>query len=185
MNDGGNTITGGSAGITGDYTNLSFLWTSSNGQTYNTQDIFDLEPGDYTLTVTDTLCDSLFAQSAVIRIEDSADFTIIPSNGNSTISNCSDGSLQVSIVGGSGNFDYRWTDQNGVVRGTGNRIENLAAGIYDIIVTDNNTGCQQQLSIPISGSTGPLAMVNPIAVNQADFDTADIIVVENLVENLR
>ena len=50
LNDGGFTITGGSTNNTGDYTNLTFGWTSSNGNSYNTQDIFNLPPGQYTLT---------------------------------------------------------------------------------------------------------------------------------------
>ena len=106
--------------------------------------------------------------------QDSTDFTVTNAVDNSTISICSDGHLQVSVAGGSGNFSYRWTDQNGVIRGTTNRIENLEAGIYTLLVEDTTTGCDQQFTYQITGSTGPLRMINPIAVNQANFDTTDI-----------
>ena len=69
LDTGGFTITGGSAGNTGDYTNLTFAWVSSNGNSYNTQDISNLSPGDYTLTVTDNTCNTLFATSIPIRID--------------------------------------------------------------------------------------------------------------------
>ena len=55
------------------------------------------------------------------------------------------------------------------------RIENLEAGTYTLLVEDTTTGCDQQFTYTITGSTGPLRMINPIAVNQANFDTTDII----------
>ena len=115
LDNGGFTITGGSAGNTGDYSNLTFLWTRSGGGTFNTQDIFNLTPADYTLTVTDNLCNTLFVTSNPITIEDSTDFTVTNAVDNSTVANCSDGNLQVAVAGGSGNFSYAWTDQFGVV----------------------------------------------------------------------
>ena len=175
LDNGGFTITGGSAGNIGDYSNLTFLWTRSGGGTFNTPNISGLSPADYTLTVTDNLCNTLFITSNPISVQDSTDFTVTNAVDNSTISICSDGHLQVSVAGGSGNFSYRWTDQNGVIRGTTNRIENLEAGTYTLLVEDTTTGCDQQFTYQITGSTGPLRMINPIAVNQANFDTTDIL----------
>ena len=175
LDNGGFTITGGSAGNIGDYSNLTFLWTRSGGGTFNTQDIFNLTPADYTLTVTDNLCNTLFVTSNPITIEDSTDFTVTNAVDNSTVANCSDGNLQVAVAGGSGNFSYAWTDQFGVSRGTTNRIENLDAGIYTLIVRDTTTGCEQTFTYTITGSSGPLQMLDPIAVNQANFSTTDIL----------
>ena len=76
LDNGGFTITGGSAGNTGDYSNLTFLWTRSSGGTFNTKDIFGLTPADYTLTVTDDLCNTLFITSNPITITDTSDFTV-------------------------------------------------------------------------------------------------------------
>ena len=94
---------------------------------------------------------------------------------NSSVANCSDGNLQVSVAGGSGNFSFAWTDQFGVSRGTTNRIENLDAGIYTLIVRDTTTGCEQTFTYTITGSSGPLQALNEIAVGQANFTTTDIL----------
>ena len=175
LDTGGFTITGGSAGNTGDYSNLIFAWVSSNGNSYNTQDISGLSPGDYTLTVTDNTCNTLFATSIPIRIDQSSNFTVTQASDNSTISNCSDGHLEVSVTGGSGNFTYAWTDQFGVARGNTDRIEDLDAGTYTLVVRDTTTNCDETFTYTITGSSGPLQMINPLAVNQANFDTTNIL----------
>ena len=175
LDTGGFTITGGSAGNTGDYSNLTFLWTKSGGGTFNTQDIFGLSPADYTLTVTDNLCNTLFITSNPITIVDTADFTVTNAVDNTTVSNCSDGHLQVSVAGGSSNFSFAWTDQFGVSRGTTNRIENLDAGIYTLIVKDTTTNCEQIFTYTITGSSGPLQALDEIALGQANFITTDIL----------
>jgi len=175
LDTGGFTITGGSAGNTGDYSNLTFLWTKSGGGTFNTQDIFGLSPADYTLTVTDNLCNTLFITSNPITIVDTADFSVTNAVDNTTVSNCSDGHLQVSVAGGSSNFSFAWTDQFGVSRGTTNRIENLDAGIYTLIVKDTTTNCEQIFTYTITGSSGPLQALDEIALGQANFITTDIL----------
>ena len=175
LNTGGFTITGGSAGNTGDYSNLIFAWVSSNGNSYNTQDISGLSPGDYTLTVTDNTCNTLFATSIPIRIDQSSDFTVTAASDNSTVANCSDGHLEVLVAGGSGNFTYAWTDQFGIARGNTDRIEDLDAGTYTLVVEDTTTNCDQTFTYVIDGSSGPLQILDPLAVNQANFITTDIL----------
>ncbi|MDG1192181.1 MAG: hypothetical protein P8N15_09035, partial [Flavobacteriaceae bacterium] len=175
IDSGGFTITGGSAGNTGDYSNLTFSWESSNGDNYNTQNLTNLPPGDYTLTVSDNECLLIETTSQPIRIEESVDFTIAESNDNSTISSCSDGHLEIVVTGGSGDFSYQWTNQFGGDLGDTARIENLNAGRYSVEVTDNDTGCTKRSDeIEITGSTGPLQIKDAVAANQASFDVIDI-----------
>jgi hypothetical protein len=175
----GAAVTGGSAGNTGDYTNVTFLWTKvGGGFTSNQQSIYDLTPGDYILQVTDVLCDTLDATSNIFTIVDNGTFEITNADDNTTTSNCSDGHLQVGIDPlnpGSGNFSYAWTDQFGVSRGTTNRIENLDAGIYTLIVRDTTTNCEKTYTYTITGSSGPLQALNEIALGQANFTTTDIL----------
>ena len=175
----GAAITGGSAGNTGDYLNITFQWNKiGGGFSNNGQSIYDLAPGDYVLTVTDNLCNTLTATSDIFTIIDNGNFAIINAPDNTSVSNCSDGHLQVSIDPanpGSGNFSFAWTDQFGVSRGNTNRIENLDAGIYTLVVIDTTTGCEQTFTYTITGSSGPLQMINPVAVNQANFSTIDIL----------
>ncbi|MDD2637147.1 MAG: SprB repeat-containing protein, partial [Bacteroidales bacterium] len=51
------------------------------------------------------------------------------------------GAIDVSIIGGTANYDIDWGDTPAVISGNTYTIPNLAAGIYDITVTDVN-GCQ-------------------------------------------
>jgi len=55
-----------------------------------------------------------------------------------------DGGLEVIISGGDGSLNYEWT-KNGAVIGTGTMINGLEAGIYGLIVTDEQ-GCQLELN---------------------------------------
>ncbi|MGA0317018.1 MAG: PKD domain-containing protein [Flavobacteriaceae bacterium] len=175
----GAAITGGSAGNTGDYLNITFQWNRiGGGYSNNSQNIYDLAPGDYVLTITDNLCPTLTATSDIFTIIDNGTFEIINAPDNTLISNCSDGHLQISIDPanpGSGNFSFEWTDQFGVTRGNTNRIEDLDAGIYTLVVRDTTTNCQRTYTYTITGSSGPLSMINPVAVNQANFSTTDIL----------
>ena len=40
---------------------------------------------------------------------------------------------------------------------------------------DTTTNCDETFTYTITGSSGPLQMINPLAVNQADFNTTDIL----------
>ena len=177
----GAAVTGGSAGNIGDYTNIRFQWYKVGGgftDPGNVQSIYNLSPGEYYFTVEDLACGILNALSNNFTIIDNGSFTVLDSPANKLNSNCSDGIIQVSIDPtdpGSGNFSYAWTDQFGVSRGTTNRIENLDAGIYTLVVRDTRSSCEQTFTYTITGSSGPLQMINPLAVNQANFSTTDIL----------
>ena len=86
---------------------------------------------------------------------------LLKPSDNSTVANCSDGHLEVTVAGGSGTFTFAWIDLFGVNRGNTNRIDNLDAGTYSLDVTDATSGCVQTFPYTISGSTGPLSILNP------------------------
>ena len=192
INSPGFTITGGSAGNTGDYTNLTFLWTGSNGNTYSTQNITNAPPGDYTLTVTDNLCTTLVATSNPIRILPT-ELPVLPATATAFgPANCSDGFIEVQFTGlTSSTFNYEWRDPFGTVIDSDVnqaasvdllRIEDLErAGIYTLEITvtppagSTSSPCTVIQEYPILGSNGPLTMINPVASNQANFTTIDIL----------
>lgn len=71
-----------------------------------------------------------------------------------------DGFIEISIQGGTGSYTYTWIDANGNTIGSNARIENLAAGIYQVIVQDAN-GCE-------ISETFEIESVDPVTVTLTD-----------------
>ena len=108
---------------------FSYYW--SNGS--ETEDLFNLVGGTYSVTITDAN-GCIYTQSFIVNQ---------PSNPmvvNSVVTNASsqtaaDGSIDISVVGGSGPYDYLWN--NGA---TTQDVSNLTPGVYLVNITDAN-GC--------------------------------------------
>ena len=199
IDQGGTTVTGGST-AGGDYSNLVFEWTGS-GLTRTTQNLADVPPGDYTLTVTDISCGPGVGLSTLVGVSDPirilpAELPVLPLDGQvgvtSNPANCSDGFIEVQFTGlTSSTYNYEFRNPLGTVIGSGNnilpsvntiRIENLdRAGIYTLEMTipqpagSTSSPCIVIEEYEISGSDGPIRAINPITPNQANFTTTDII----------
>jgi|GEM_PF-709455 len=123
-------VTGG----TGPYT---FLW--SNGAT--TQNLVGIEPGSYTVTVTD-------AAGCIVERTYEIPPRILPFEVELTANQvlCSPGErvqITANVTGGTGPYTYQWS--NGATTPT---ISNLGPGTYTVIVTDSN-GCRERQTIEI------------------------------------
>ena len=129
------TVSGGVPGFT-------YLW--SNGAT--TQDLSSIGPGIYSVTVTDAngcTANSLFTVSGSNGITVTFVETDITCNGQAN------GSINLTVSGGSGNYSYSWS--NGA---TTQDISSLSPGTYTVSVTDVSTGCSSFLSFTITQPTG-------------------------------
>ena len=119
-----------------DYT---YSWFGDNGFTSNEEDIENLAGGTYTLTITDqNSCSS----SEIIEITEDAGIVIISSlsdyNGYGvSCENGSDGSIFISINGGTEPFTYLWTGPNGFQTNTEDLWE-VNAGYYSLYLIDDN-----------------------------------------------
>lgn len=107
---------------------LPYAFSWNNGQT--TKDITNLLAGTYCLTLTDanncsiSVCENI-SQPQQISITDTL-LNVRCAGGN-------DGSIQLGIVGGSGNSQLIWSTNQ-----TTAAIANLSAGIYRVSITDQN-----------------------------------------------
>ncbi len=116
--------------ISGGTVPYTFEW--SNGAT--TQNIADLPPGVYGLTVTDANdCTVVLSQTPLLA--PTLLFLDIDDLENESCEGLSNGLIDVSVTGGTGPYNFQWS--NG---GSSQNISNLPAGHYTVTVTDNN-GC--------------------------------------------
>ena len=125
------TVTGGN----GPYT---YLW--SNGAT--TEDLTNLNPGTYSVTVTDkNLCTKSLNGIVITQPSElilSATFINPKCNGSTN------GSINLTVTGGTPAYSYNWDNAPDVEDPTG-----LGAGNYTVTVTDA-LGCTKSLSVTLS-----------------------------------
>ncbi|MCC5939586.1 MAG: SprB repeat-containing protein [Lunatimonas sp.] len=126
-------------GGTGDYT---YSWSGPNGFSASTPEISTLAPGTYELTITDDNgCAVVTGPIDIVEptplelndtVSDYNGFSISCFGGN-------DGFIALNLVGGTNNYRIVWTGPNEFTSEE-QRIENLPAGDYTVLVTDEN-GC--------------------------------------------
>ncbi len=109
----------------------SYLWSTGAIE----EDLFDLEAGNYFVTL--TLTDGCEEVKQVI-VPDADEIMIDANLTNSPCFNTPEGSIVSSVTGGAGSFEYSWS--------TGSQnpnLFNLLPGIYTLSVTDLN-GCSNE-----------------------------------------
>ncbi len=123
--------------VSGGTPQYTFNW--SNGET--TEDITTLVAGTYTVTITDANGCTL-VQSATINEPDQI-LISTQTVQNVTCFNGNDGSIEITITGGTSPYTYAWS--NGETTAS---IFNLIAGNYEITVLDvNNCGIVRTFTI--------------------------------------
>lgn len=133
-------------GGTGPY---DYLWNTTPPQT--TSQITNLTAGTYTVDVTDANNCTI---SATAEVHGLAGFSATISTTPATCL-ASDGTASVQTTGGSGNFSYSWNPNVS----TGATATGLAAGMYEVTITDNADGCQQIVTGTVANSSGIVASI--------------------------
>lgn len=121
----------GGVSITGGTPPYTYLW--SNGAT--TANISSLCAGTYDLTVTDNGGCTYSLPTAITITEPTVLTAGTPTITNITCNGATNGSISVTPTGGTSPYTYAWSNS-----GTTATISGLAAGTYDVTVTDDN-GC--------------------------------------------
>lgn len=138
-------VTGG----TGTYT---YLWTPSGG---TASEASGLTAGIYTVTATDTNSCTI-TKTITITEPDflSANITV----ADVTCYNGNNGSAAATIAGGTAPYTYLWPHSGE----TTSSVENLKAGTYQVIITDNHS-CTLSQSIEIKQPENPVNLNTAIA----------------------
>ena len=141
--------------VTGGTTNYNYTWTKDNSPFATTEDISNLIPGVYTVTVSDT--NNCGPETATFTITQPPVLALNWVGQTDVLCyGAATGAITVSTVGGTpieitpSNFDYKyaWTGPNGFTS-TNQNLSNVLAGAYDLTVTDNS-GCFKKLSTTIT-----------------------------------
>ncbi|HEU4716548.1 MAG TPA: PKD domain-containing protein, partial [Bacteroidia bacterium] len=145
---------------------FDYVWTDNSNNTIQTTlnqngpDVLNnLSAGTYHVTVTDHSNNCVTTTNIVITQP-----TQLVLNVASTPASCgqSNGSGTVTPAGGTGPYDYVWTDSaNNVIQTAtnlpgSNTASNLPAGTYNVLVTDANN-CLANISVVVTGVPGNLA----------------------------
>ncbi|MEM7101720.1 MAG: gliding motility-associated C-terminal domain-containing protein [Bacteroidota bacterium] len=143
--------------VTGGTPPYDYEW--SNGMF--SEDLTDLPPGTYSVTVTDLNNCTVEAEVtiAIIGVPELDLFSPIKPNGFNIGSYLgSDGEIDLTVMGGEAPFTFDWSNGE-----TSEDLSGLTAGIYAVTVTDSN-GCEVSGSIELIEPTD-LAIPNAISPN--------------------
>jgi uncharacterized repeat protein (TIGR01451 family)/gliding motility-associated-like protein len=155
----------GSINLTVTGTGHPFIYNWNNGST--AQDISNLVPGVYTVTITDqsgcTLQQSVNITQPTSPINVQAVITDVPCFGTQT------GGIDLTVTGGVGPYLYAWSNNSG-----SQDLTNVIAGNYQVIVMDA-VGCQLPITYPITQPSAALNItLNPVQVACTGVPTGQI-----------
>ncbi len=149
----------GSATVTpsGGLAPYTYAWSPSGG---NAATATGLCAGTYTCAVTDasgcatTVSFTITAPPPIVLASTSVGASCNQTNGSAT----------VTPSGGTGPYDFVWTDASNTVLQTANNVagantlNNIGTGTYNVLVTDANN-CLSSISVIVSGAPGGITSV--------------------------
>lgn len=135
-----------------------YSWSTNNsGIALNTET--NLAAGIYTVTVEDVIGCTATATAEVIAPPALTIANLIPVSP--TCPGLSDGELAVQVTGGSGSYNYIWSNNNTNAVNTG-----LSAGSYSVTISDANTNCPE--------ITGTEDVLDPPSIDSEVFNITDV-----------
>lgn len=152
------TATATAAGGTGPYT---YQWSNfASGASAS-----GLAAGTYTVVATDSKgCTA----SATYTVTEPSAIAVAETITNVTCNGGNDGSISISISGGTGPFNVSWSNGTNTTATTTSLVSNLAAGTYTATITDANA-CTLTVTYTV---TEPTAIVSSTVVTNADCNGA-------------
>ena len=130
--------------VAGGTLNYKIAWTKNGIPYATTEDLSNLSPGTYVVSVSDA--NNCGPKTATFTITEPP--ILVVTLGSKTNIFCfgdSTGMINVNVVGGTAPYTFAWKGANGFTSSNQN-LTNLFAGTYTLIVTDN-LGCVKNLSV--------------------------------------
>ncbi len=117
--------------VTGGTTPYTFLWNNDA----TTEDLSGLTAETYNVTVTDANGCTVNASADVTQPNEIIVNHIIT---NVSCNTCKNGSINISVTGGTGEYAFSWTGPDGYTSASED-LTNLFMGTYNLLVTDANS----------------------------------------------
>ena len=149
------TLNGGTSPYTlfiGDLSTGTTVETQSEINAGSTVTFNNLEAGEYWYTGIDQNGCLTEGDEVFFSINEPEELIIESSTNNVTCAQATNGSINIDVSGGNGNYMYSWFGDNGYLSNEQNPT-NLAAGTYTVTVTDEND-CSSSEIITITEATG-------------------------------
>lgn len=147
------------AQIAGGTPPYAYEWTAGDLPVSNSPEVLFTGAGRYQLKVTDANQQELFVELSagdkLLKIEAALTNTLCEQNT---------GGIDIEVIGGSGLYDYTWSDNSSEASRT-----NLGAGVYGLTVTDEVSGCV-------------LARQFEVVADSCESSVAELILTKTLVE---
>ncbi len=139
-----------SISVSGGTAPYTYAWTKDTAPFSTSEDLSNLSPGNYTVTVFDSnTCGPKTASFTITQpLQLEANLlskTDILCFGGRT------GSINIDVVGGTANYTFAWTGPNAFSSSSQN-LTALVAGTYNLTVTDR-LGCTTPLSVTLTQPT--------------------------------
>ena len=125
----------------------SYFWQGPSGFVSPTEDIFGVLAGSYVLMVTDGI--GCVTQDTIV-VSQPALITPAVVQTNVSCYGFGNGSLDISVTGGIGTYDYSWN-----IGSSNQDLMNLPPGTYSLTITDDNN-CTVSASYTITQPIQPL-----------------------------
>ena len=113
----------------------------SNGAT--TEDLYNIEPGTYMVTMTDDNDYEVVKGPIEVEFNNGAEIDLVDM-GHVNCAGGNEGYIEMIANNGTGDFDFEWSDGS-----TGEVLMEAYAGDYELVVTDNSTGCEFEFEFEI------------------------------------
>lgn len=145
------------AGAIGGTSPYSYIWSNNAGNLQITNNITiadtlnNLASGTYYVLIQDANNCS-FADT--LNVNTTPAPVAVLNSSNDAACGASNGSLQVSVAGGTGTYTFQWIGTSGVIQTNTNIVAidsliNIAAGSYLVVITDN-AGCTDSVNATVN-----------------------------------
>ena len=122
---------------------FTYAWEDFPNHTASIKD--DLSGGEYTVTVTDDITSCVYVVDALVESSVPLEIEVAL---NSTTCGSNNGSISLTILHGSDNFNFEWNPSLPNLPS----VNNLAPGSYQVTVTDVVLGCVGTAALTIASS---------------------------------